>query len=758
MQKVVCNDIYHAIFNHLLEGIIGIDEAGMICVINPAAEKMFGYKKSEIFGKSISILMPEPHDRFHDTYVQRYCHSGQSVVGNGIRQVEGLHKNKTIIPLEIVLTEVQENNKRLFLGSLRDVSLEAKQYKQLKKIKQDLQHSQEYAGIGYWHLDLVTKNLEYSNNFKNIYGLNEQSELSSYKDLIGNVYYEDKQALFTAISSYLKGENQNYFDEEYRVVCEDGSFKWVQAKGEIEHKDDKPVFLHGIIQDISSRKASEAKETSLGRILNKANIEIYIFDVVTLKFVEVNELAKENLGYSLAELKEMSPLIIKSELNQRQFSEIIRPLLENKQKKINFQSKHYRKDGTAYPVEVLLQKMNYNNREVFVAFVEDMTEREKVIKKLYEASQAKSLFLSRMSHELRTPLNAILGFSQLMQLDDDEPLGEEQADSLGEIYKAGEHLLDLINEILEISRIEAGKYNLNLEKIDLTQIAADTHKLAQPIAASYGITLINELKESPYVYADGKLIKQILLNLITNAIKYNKKDGSVRFNIIVADESYDSLRIEVNDTGIGLSTEQLKKAFQPFERLGAETTDIEGTGVGLTLCKELVELMKGEIGVESCVNEGSCFWFSLPIFKETTTEKLQTLEEPIKPSLKRNKNVAATILYIEDNIANAKLVEYTLKKLNYKFLLASDIKTGFEIAQAYLPDLILIDINLPKINGLEGKKLFDAHPKLNKIPTLAISASAMAHDKEAALKAGYSEFIGKPINLVKLQERINAYL
>ncbi len=379
------------------------------------------------------------------------------------------------------------------------------------------------------------------------------------------------------------------------------------------------------------------------------------------------------------------------------------------------------------------------------------------LKKLKEnaerSNSAKSDFLSQMSHELRTPLNAILGFCQVLETDRKEPLSTKQKSNLIYIKKAGNHLLSLINEILDLSRIESGKMAVSLEAVGVFSIMEEILNEIAPISEQYKITLNNKITKTPeaFVVADRTRFKQILLNLISNAIKYNRENGSVAISGFIKEDTQYS--ITVSDTGLGIPQEKIAQLFEPFNRLGAEATEIEGTGIGLTICKQLIKLMNGSIKVES-ENHGSRFTISLPMSNISTlqTSQKENIEVSAETGLKGSIEEQMTILYVEDNPANLALIEEILaSKTTIKLLSAPNAQTGIEIARENTPNLILMDINLPGMNGLEAYKHLQSYEETQHIPVIAVSANAMDSDIKRALKIGFHSYIVKPI-------RINSFL
>ncbi|MDH5325828.1 MAG: ATP-binding protein [Gammaproteobacteria bacterium] len=373
------------------------------------------------------------------------------------------------------------------------------------------------------------------------------------------------------------------------------------------------------------------------------------------------------------------------------------------------------------------------------------------------ATRLKSAFLGRMSHELRTPLNAILGFGQILQ---EEQLDEEQMDHVNEIVSAGGHLLDLINEVLDLSKIEVGKIDVNLQALRPGDIIRDSIVMVSAMAELSRISIHNHIDEtSCEIIADKLRLKEVIVNLLSNAIKYNHKGG--RVDIYSKVMPGDTLRIEIVDTGNGIDQKSLECVFEPFNRLGAEYSEIEGTGIGLTICKSLVELMQGEIGVVSVPQQGSTFWLELPLAVESgTTPSLDVQTESVNRQTP-NVNTARVmqVLYIEDNPANLRLVESTIRKMDsIELLCATDAESGIELARKHKPDLVILDLNLPGINGYEALARLQSMPETTDLKCIALSASAMREHIEKGLKAGFRQYLTKPINLVRFRDALGREL
>ncbi|MDP1822687.1 MAG: PAS domain S-box protein [Archangium sp.] len=390
-----------------------------------------------------------------------------------------------------------------------------------------------------------------------------------------------------------------------------------------------------------------------------------------------------------------------------------------------------------------------------LALREKNTELEKATALAEQASRAKSDFLSSMSHELRSPLNAILGFAQLLESDAPPPTAN-QAVGIAQILKAGWHLLTLINEILDLAKIESGQVPLSQEPVSLGEVLVECQGMVGPQAQVRGIRLaFPPVSAARFVRADRTRLKQVLINLLSNAIKYNSDGGTVTVTVVL--RTPELVRVSITDTGAGLSPEQVGQLFQAFNRLGQESGGEEGTGIGLVVSRRLIELMGGTIGVESTQGAGSVFWFELAAIDgpHLSDEESLLARMPEAPSAVPQR----TVLYVEDNPANLMLVQQIIARLPLiRLLTATDGYSGVEIARASLPDVILMDINLPGINGIEAMRILRTDPATAKIPVLALSANALPRDVEKGIEAGFFRYITKPIKVNEFLQSLNLAL
>ena len=371
------------------------------------------------------------------------------------------------------------------------------------------------------------------------------------------------------------------------------------------------------------------------------------------------------------------------------------------------------------------------------------------------ASRAKSEFLTNMSHELRTPLNAIIGFSQLLDMDKLTP-ADIKKEAVGHIMNSGRHLLSLINEILDLARIENGKLDLKIGTVALLPLIDETVSLSLPAATHRHIAVHYSCPGDLLLSADLSRVRQILLNLLSNAIKYNQQGGSVS---LFCEMANDYVRVTVADTGAGIPDERRSKLFQPFHRLGVEKSTIEGTGIGLVICKRLVEGMGGRIGFDSTPGIGSQFWFELP-------HALSGCDVAMEPSIKAKEDASdqprltgKRVLYIEDSLVNVEVMKHFFRMhQNIELLTAENAETGLAMIHEAHPDLVLMDINLPGMSGLEALHRLKSNPVTASIPVIAVSAAAMPADIAIGLKAGFLAYLTKPFDVSELNALVRTTL
>ena len=527
-----------------------------------------------------------------------------------------------------------------------------------------------------------------------------------------------------------------------------------------------PLFT-AYLRDVTERRQTDERLRLLESAVVNAKDAVLIAESEPIELpgprvLYANRAFEQMTGYSAAEITSKSPRILQGPRSDRAALDKIRKALEE-WKPVQAELINYRKDGSEFWVELSIVPVT-NAAGSFTHWVSvqrDITERKRTEAALNQAKEeaekanaAKSEFLSRMSHELRTPLNAILGFGQLLQM---QKLPAAQNDRIGHIVSAGRHLLDLINEVLDIARIEAGRVELSLEPVHVAETVCETVDLIRPLAAQKGI-IIDPVPDchplhQEYVMADRQRFKQVLLNLLSNAVKYNRPGGTVA--LTYRDIAGQRLRIEVADTGCGIPAEKFARLFVAFDRLGAEQSDVQGTGLGLALSKRLTEAMHGAIGVDSVPGSGATFWIELPRVRSQLEQCEPWTRRERAPAEMEALSAVHSVLYIEDNLSNLTLIEHLLADHpEIKLITAMQGRIGLDLARQHHPDLILLDLHLPDLPGWEVLSQLQNDEVTSSIPVVAVSADATPRQIERLLKAGARAYLTKPLEV----ERFHALL
>ena len=499
------------------------------------------------------------------------------------------------------------------------------------------------------------------------------------------------------------------------------------------------------------RRANAFLDSVLENIPNM----IFVKDARELRFVRFNRAGEELLGYPREALMGKNDYDFFPKDEADFFTGRDRDVLRGRKlAEIPEEPIHTAHKGTRFLRTKKIPILDKEDRPQYLLGIsEDITERKeaeealrRATKDAEEANRAKSEFLSRMSHELRTPLNAILGFAQLLEL---EAQGPADRESVEQILKGGRHLLGLINEVLDIARIEAGQLPLSPEPVRVGDAVQCVLDLARPLATGRGIELLTAgaALHAQHVWADAQRLQQVLLNLVSNGIKYNREGGKLTVACDAAHEG--RLRISVTDTGAGFPPAFRERLFQPFDRLDAEQRGVEGTGLGLVLSKRLVEAMGGTIGVESVLGEGSTFWVEFPQV-ESPVERLERVASEAV-SLPVSTEQTGTLLYVEDNLSNLRLVERTIAlRPGVKLIPAMQGRLGLDLARQHRPDLILLDVHLPDISGEQVLRELRADPELGRTPVVVLSADATPGQVQRLLAAGARAYLTKPLDVRRL--------
>ena len=519
-------------------------------------------------------------------------------------------------------------------------------------------------------------------------------------------------------------------------------------------KTEDDVMVSAAIRDVTDRKRVEDERLKL-----EAAPDAMVGVDKQGRIVFVNTQTEALFGYSRAELlgqpvEILAPRAVRDihpEHRARYFAQpTTRPM------GAGLELAGRRKDGTEFPAEISLSAVETDEGVLATAAVRDVSERRRLEQAQREAraaaeaaNRSKSEFLSRMSHELRTPLNAVLGFAQLLELAE---LTDEQREAVAHILKGGRHLLDLINEVLDISRIESGQLFLSPEPVLVSDLLRDVLDLIRPLASGRSASLVADGADrcAHYVLADRQRLKQILLNLLSNAVKYNRPGGTVAVSCGAPSDGW--LRINVADTGPGIRPEHLAQLFTPFERLGAEQTDIEGTGIGLTLSRRLAEVMGGTLDVATTLGRGSTFWVELPLV-EGPVQRYERLGGGAPTTTQAGLPVGRRypVLYIEDNLSNLELVQRVLaRRHEVEVIPAMQGRLGLELAREHRPALVLLDLHLPDIGGDQVLQCLRDNPATAAIPVIILSADATPGQMQRLISAGATAYLTKPLDVREL--------
>ncbi len=795
-----------AILNTVVDGIITLHASGGIVeTVNPAAERMFGYKTAELIGQNFSLLIPElDRDQHNGNGSLEYYSASDEARAIGLgREVVGRRKDGSVFPMEISVSEMLLGGQRYFTGILRDISARKQAEEALLKagaLQKAIFDSANFSSIatdakgviqifnvgaermlGYAAVDVMNKITPADIS-------DPEEVVARARALSAELETQIAPGFEALVFKASRGIEDIY---ELTYIRKDGSrFPAVVSVTALRDDDNAIIGYLLIGTDNTARKQIEEEQKKLDqrlrdqqfytRSLIEANIDAIITTDPSGIIADANKQMEALTGCTRDELigapfknyftdPERAEASIKRVLSEKKLSnyELTVRAMDGKETVVSFNA------STFYDRDRKLQG-------VFAA-ARDVTERKLMDRELEnarsvaeKANLAKSDFLSSMSHELRTPLNAIIGFAQLLEGGLPPPT-EAQGIKLHQITKAGWYLLELINQILDLAVIESGKLLLSREPVSLFDVLRECQTMIEPQAQQRDIHIsFLPFDTSWFANADRTRVKQVLINLLSNAIKYNREHGTVEVACTMM-STPERIRISIKDSGNGLPSEKLAQLFLPFNRLGQETGAEEGTGIGLVVTKQLVELMGGKIGVKSTVGVGSEFWIDLipDVVPQVAAENIL----PAEFARQARENIQSiparcTLLYVEDNPANLMLVEQIIEdRLDHfgvseaaavnlmlveqliedypqvTMLSARDGLLGIELARAHTPDVILMDINLPGINGFQALELLREDPKTKHIPVIAISANAMPRDIEKGMEAGFLSYLTKPIKV-----------
>ena len=620
-----------------------VGEDGRIQLVNRQTENLFGYKRAELLGQPLDVLIPERFRPGHGHHVQRYfAHPDARPMGSGL-ELFGRCKDGTELPIEVSLSPQRGEHGVTVSAAIRDIS--------------------------------------------------ERKRLEAAARVMGNRLASSVESIQDAFALFDADERLVLCNSVYRRLLHDA------MPGQLVGKSFE-ALVEAWADDIAFSDA-RARERFLEERLTKerpdqgSSFDVRLRDGRTLR-VAVRRTADGGIVKTIWDLTEEE------------------------------------------------------------ARAEDLRQARAAAE---AASAAKSEFLASMSHELRTPLNAILGFAQLLVRDKREPLSQRHIERANYILQGGEHLLRLIDDVLDLARIEAGRVSITTESVSVQEVLDEVHRTLEPLAARYGVELKRPVTPEtlPRILADRTRYAQILMNFASNAAKYNQQGGTITFRAELRDAG--TVRVSVVDTGVGIPRDKQDKLFQPFQRAGQETGPIEGTGIGLVITKQLAGMMGGSVGFHSVEGKGSSFWVDMPVDATIDAERES---HSVAPSARRERESDApvrVVLYVEDNPANVSFMLDLMSSFeDIELVTVPTAELGIELARARRPAAILMDINLPGMSGLDALRVLRGLPETADVPVIALTAAASERDRQRGIEAGFFRYLTKPVKVDELWSALELLL
>ena len=801
--------LQNAIFNSANFSSIATDAKGVIQIFNVGAERMLGYTAADVVNKITPADISDPQEVIARAEALSaelgtpITPGFEALVFKATRGIEDIYeltyirKDGSRFPAVVSVTALRDaqggvigylligtdNTARKQIEAERQRLLEIQEetHKQLQQTNATLQVSEEKLTVTLNSIGdaVIATDAEARVTFLNPIAeqLTGWTQAQASGRPVNEVFHIINQetrrpAAIPVMETLALGTTQGLANHTVLIARDGSECAIADSCAPIRDRDNQVIGAVLVFRDVTQEYAA-AQALRDNAALIQTMLNTVVDGIITIHarggMVEtVNPAAERMFGYRASEIigQNFSLLIPELDQDQRNGSLDYYSASEAARAKgLGREVMGRRKDCSMFPMEMAVSEMWLGGQRYFTGILRDITTRKQVEAErtlldqvlqennielqsarfaAEKANLAKSVFLSQMSHELRTPLNAILGFAQLLEAGSPTPT-PAQIVRLHQIIKAGWYLLELINEILDLAVIESGKLALSREPVSLIEVMRECQAMIEAQAQKHDIHM-NFLPFDPSLFAnaDRTRVKQILINLLSNAIKYNREHGTVE---VKCTSTTERIRISIKDSGLGLPPEKLVQLFQPFNRLGQETGSEEGTGIGLVVTKQLVELMGGSIGMESTVDLGSEFWIELV---RDVSPQLAADHTRLKERTQITPENAAqrTLLYVEDNPANLMLVEQIIAGHPHLIMLsARDGNLGVALARAHLPDVILMDINLPGISGIEALHILRRDPLTAHIPVLALSANAMLRDIEKGLEAGFFRYLTKPIKV-----------
>lgn len=755
--------------------------------VSQQVERILGYPQEQWLEPNfwINHLHPDDRQRMVD-----FCYAHIAQQQDHTSEYRMIAADGRIIWLRDTTNVIVENGQaEKIQGILIDISERKQSEEQLQFLSDRLSLAIKSGAIGIWDWDIANNQLNWDERMCELYGIPFDAFDHTIQTLANAIHPEDREATLTLGQRTLQ-EGVDY-DTEFRVIHPDGSIRFIKAQGVVQRSAiGTPQRMIGINLDVTNQRQAEAElrqnQTALAAAQRVAHVGSWEYDVET-----------QNQRWSEEMFRIFGLPPAQTAPTFEQMLQLIHP--EDREQVMNqntiiqclkagafqpFEHRLIRPDGSIRQVEVRGETTMNDQGQVVKLFgtILDITDRKKAETQLQQANEylaianaelarancLKDEFLANMSHELRTPLSSILGLSEVLQSRAFGPLTEKQQQFVNTISSSGEHLLSLINDILDLAKIESGKFVLELEATDLQTICETSLNLIWQQAQQKEIVLEAHLPSDPVaVVADGRRLRQVLINLLSNGVKFTPAGGSVTLQVTLSPET-NTLCLQVIDTGIGIAPADIPRLFQPFVQIDSSLSrHYEGTGLGLALVRQVVELHGGEVEVTSELGRGSCFTITLPWKQENRKGEAQEKRKPTAqfspPTLPVLEPVERlphppTLLLVDDNPDTQRLLGDYLQLQGFQVLQAANGCEALSLATSHLPQIILMDIQMPGMDGLETIRQLKNIPKTASIPVIALTALAMSSDRDRCLLAGAVDYLSKPMNLKQLLDKVNLWV